>query len=50
MNTAAKHVMRELTTDIVLAYGDSDEYREPLGRPRPTRPHTAPRLEQCTDV
>jgi tRNA(His) guanylyltransferase len=29
MNTCAKHVMKELTNDIVLAYGDSDEYRYP---------------------
>lgn len=27
MNIAAKSVMRELSSDIVLAYGDSDEYR-----------------------
>jgi tRNA(His) 5'-end guanylyltransferase len=27
MNAAAKAVMRELTSDITLAYGDSDEYR-----------------------
>jgi len=27
MNTAAKAVMRELSSDIVLGYGDSDEYR-----------------------
>ena len=27
MNTAAKSVMRELSSDIILAYGDSDEYR-----------------------
>jgi tRNA(His) guanylyltransferase len=27
MNTAAKAIMRELTSDITLAYGDSDEYR-----------------------
>jgi hypothetical protein len=27
MNIAAKSVMKELSSDIVLAYGDSDEYR-----------------------
>lgn len=27
MNQAAKSVMRELSSDIVLGYGDSDEYR-----------------------
>ena len=27
MNHAAKSVMKELSSDIVLAYGDSDEYR-----------------------
>jgi tRNA(His) 5'-end guanylyltransferase len=27
MNTAAKSIMRELSSDITLAYGDSDEYR-----------------------
>ena len=27
MNIAAKAVMKELSSDIVLAYGDSDEYR-----------------------
>jgi tRNA(His) guanylyltransferase len=27
MNAAAKAVMRELSSDITLAYGDSDEYR-----------------------
>ena len=27
MNMAAKAIMTELTSDIVLAYGDSDEYR-----------------------
>jgi len=27
MNTAAKAIMRELSSDITLAYGDSDEYR-----------------------
>jgi len=30
MNIAAKSVMRELSSDIVLAYGDSDEYRHSL--------------------
>jgi len=30
MNIAAKSVMKELSSDIVLAYGDSDEYRYPL--------------------
>ena len=29
MNKAAKSVMRELSSDITLAYGDSDEYRYP---------------------
>ena len=27
MNIAAKSVIKELSSDIVLAYGDSDEYR-----------------------
>jgi tRNA(His) guanylyltransferase len=27
MNIAAKSVMKELSSDIVMAYGDSDEYR-----------------------
>ena len=27
MNMAAKSVMKELSSDIILAYGDSDEYR-----------------------
>jgi tRNA(His) guanylyltransferase len=27
MNRAAKKVMKEISSDIVLAYGDSDEYR-----------------------
>lgn len=27
MNIAAKSVMKELSADIILAYGDSDEYR-----------------------
>lgn len=30
MNQAAKSVMRELSSDIVLGYGDSDEFRFPL--------------------
>jgi tRNA(His) 5'-end guanylyltransferase len=30
MNIAAKSVMKELSPDIVLAYGDSDEYRYSL--------------------
>ena len=34
MNIAAKAIMRELTPDIVLAYGDNDEYRYfPLHNP-----------------
>src|SRR5262245_49779591 len=30
MNTAARAVMKELPSEIVLAYGDSDEYRYPI--------------------
>jgi tRNA(His) guanylyltransferase len=30
MNTAAKAVMRELSSDTIIAYGDSDEYRYSL--------------------
>jgi tRNA(His) guanylyltransferase len=32
MNHAAKAVMRELSSDIILAYGDSDEYRHTTQR------------------
>jgi tRNA(His) guanylyltransferase len=37
MNHAAKSVMRELSSDIVLGYGDSDEYRS---RTRPLQRDT----------